>query len=416
MDTQAFFSYMHTALTPYHAARNSNDILVSHGFQPLSADAGWSLSPGGRYFISPGDGSNFAFVLPESTPRGFHLVCAHNDSPALRLKPQPELVREGMTMLNIEVYGGPILSTWLDRPLAIAGRLYFRNDADWLHPLSPLVALPETVTVPSLAAHMKRGDDPINPQKELLALWGSTDAPALSARLCAAAGPDLSEEDLLAHELYLVSAETPSILGAEGDLYAASRIDNLANAYAGTCALCDCSPRDHIAVFASFQHEEIGSHTRQGAASQTLSRFLSRIARTLGMDPDALRAESLILSCDQAHAAHPNHPEKADPVLRPRLGAGPVLKLAASHSYATTPRGEAVFRALCEREGISYQYFTNRADMRGGSTIGPIAEVASGIEAIDIGSPMLAMHSIRELASLRDQAAMQQLMTAFLSV
>lgn len=415
MDTQAFFSYMHTALTPYHAARKNDGHLVRHGFQPISPDVEWRLTPGGRYFVSLDDGTNLAFVLPATTPCGFHLVCAHNDSPALRLKPQPELVREGMTMLNVEVYGGPILSTWLDRPLAIAGWVYFRDPDDWLHPLRRLVELPETVTIPSLAAHMKRGDDPINPQKELLALWGSADAPSLAARLCAAAGPDFAEKDLLAHELYLVSAEAPSLAGSEGDLYAASRIDNLANAYAGTSALTLAAPRDHIAVFASFQHEEIGSHTRQGAAAQTLTHYLGRIARGLGMDLDMLLPESLILSCDQAHAAHPNHPEKADPVLRPRLGAGPVLKLAASHSYATTPRGEAIFRALCEHEDIPYQTFVNRADMRGGSTIGPIAEVATGIEAIDIGSPMLAMHSIRELASLRDQAAMQRLMTAFLN-
>lgn len=415
MNTQDFFSYMATALTPYHAARKNDGLLVRHGFQPISPDVEWRLAPGGRYFVSLKDGTNLAFILPETTPCGFHLVCAHNDSPALRLKPQPETVREGMTMLNVEVYGGPILSTWLDRPLAIAGWVYFRDPDDWLHPLKQLVSLPETVTVPSLAAHMKRGDDPINPQKELLALWGSSEAPSLAARLCAAAGPDFSEKDLLAHELYLVSAEAPSLVGSEDDLYTASRIDNLANAYAGTCALTLASPRDHIAVFASFQHEEIGSHTRQGAAAQTLTTYLGRIARGLGMDLEMLLPESLLLSCDQAHAAHPNHPEKADPVLRPRLGAGPVLKLAASHSYATTPRGEAIFRALCEREGIPHQTFVNRADMRGGSTIGPIAEVATGIEAIDIGSPMLAMHSIRELASLRDQATMQRLMTAFLN-
>ena len=239
------------------------------------------------------------------------------------------------------------------------------------------------------------------------------DAPALREQLAAASHDLFVPEDILAHELYLVSAEAPEILGAEHTLYASPRIDNLANAYAATRAIRDCQPTDHIAIFISYQHEEIGSHTRQGAAASLLSRTLARIAEATGADLRALLAESVILSCDQAHAAHPNYPEKADPVLRPRLGEGPVLKLAASHSYATTPRGEAMLRALCAEENIPLQTFVNRADMRGGSTIGPIAETACGIEAIDVGNPMLAMHRIRELADLRDQDAMERLMGAF---
>ena len=412
MDTEAFFSYMTTAFTPYHAARKSQDMLVAEGIAALDENADWALTPGGRYFLTTNDGTTIAFALPQGAPRGFRIVATHNDSPALRLKPQPEILREGLSMLNIEVYGGPILSTWFDRPLSIAGRVFIRGE-DWAHPQSTLVELPEKVTIPSLAAHMKRGDDPINPQKELLALWGTSDAPALREQLAAASHDLSTPEDILAHELYLVSAEQPEILGAEHTLYASPRIDNLANAYAATCAIRDCQPTDHIAIFISYQHEEIGSHTRQGAAASLLSRTLARIAEATNADLRALLAESVILSCDQAHAAHPNYPEKADPVLRPRLGEGPVLKLAASHSYATTPRGEAMLRALCAEENIPLQTFVNRADMRGGSTIGPIAETACGIEAIDSGNPMLAMHSIRELADLHDQDAMERLMGAF---
>lgn len=412
MDTQAFFSYMTTALTPYHAARKSQDMLVAEGIPALDENADWALAPGGRYFLTTNDGTTIAFALPQGAPRGFRIVATHNDSPALRLKPQPEILREGLSTLNIEVYGGPILSTWFDRPLSIAGRVFIRGE-DWAHPQSTLVELPEKVTIPSLAAHMKRGDDPIKPQKELLALWGTSDAPALREQLAAASHDLFVPEDILAHELYLVSAEAPEILGAEHTLYASPRIDNLANAYAATCAIRDCQPTDHIAVFISYQHEEIGSHTRQGAAASLLLRMLACIAEATDTDLRALLAESVILSCDQAHAAHPNYPEKADPVLRPRLGEGPVLKLAASHSYATTPRGEAMLRALCAEENIPLQTFVNRADMRGGSTIGPIAETACGIEAIDVGNPMLAMHSIRELADLHDQDAMERLMGAF---
>lgn len=410
MEQQSFFSYMNASLTPYHAAKEHHRFLIEQGFQLLSENNAWQLTPGGRYLIDSNDGTTCAFVLPNETPTGIRIIGTHNDSPALRLKPSPTLVREELSLLNIEVYGGPLLGTWFDRPLAIAGRVYSRGD-NWAVPQSHLVCLPEQVAIPSLAAHMKRGDDAINPQKELLALWGKADAPRLETRLAEHLGID--ESDLLATELYLVSAEKASVFGYDDDLYAASRIDNLANAYAACHALGDSQPQHDIALFISYQHEEIGSHTRQGASAPHLSRLLTRIAQALHAELDALLAQSIILSCDQAHAAHPNYSEKADPVLRPRLGRGPVLKLAANHSYATTPRGEAMIRALCADENLPIQCFTNRADMRGGSTIGPLAETATGIEAIDLGSPMLAMHSIRECASLSDQAAMQQLMTAF---
>lgn len=412
MDIQAFFSYMNTALTPYHAARESLSLLAEAGFSPLAWTDDWSLAPGGRYTVDLVDGMTFAFALPTGTPQGFRIVASHNDSSALRLKPQPEIVREGCTMLNLEVYGGPLLATWFDRPLAIAGHVFSRSD-DWAHPTEHLVQLADTVTIPSLAAHMKRGDGAIEPQKELLALWGDANAPSVSQHVARAFS--LDETDILASELYLVSAESAATVGAGGTLYSASRIDNLANAYAATTAIAAAQPHTHIACFISYQHEEIGSHSRGGAAGPRLRQALARIAHAIGAPLDPLLAESVILSCDQAHAAHPNYPEKADPVLRPRLGEGPVLKLAASHSYATTPRGEAMLRALARETDVPLQAFANRAGSRGGSTIGPIAEVATGILTIDLGNPMLAMHSIRELADLRDQASIQALMTAFLS-
>ena len=196
---------------------------------------------------------------------------------------------------------------------------------------------------------MKRGDDPINPQKELLALWGTSDAPALREQLAAASHDLFTPEDILAHELYLVSAEQPEILGAEHTLYASPRIDNLANAYAATCAIRDCQPTDHIAIFISYQHEEIGSHTRQGAAASLLSRTLARIAEATNADLRALLAESVILSCDQP-TPRTQTIRKSRPCLASASRRRPVLKLAASHSYATTPRGEAMLRASAPKK------------------------------------------------------------------
>lgn len=398
------FPFLSNALTPYHATALSYKALRNHGFCPLSPSASWQLAPKGRYYIDFNDGSLMAFVMPENTPKGVRIIGAHTDSPALRIKPEPSIVREGLTMLNIEVYGGPILETWFDRPLTVAGVVYAKG-CDWAHPVRHIVTLPHQVTIPSLAIHMKRDSGDINPQKELLALWGRADAPSFEACVATAAG--IAADALLSHELYLVSAESAACIGVENTLYQSSRIDNLANTHAALCALVDCAPTNQIALFCGYQHEEIGSRSRGGAASPRLEALLSR----LGIDTQC--ADNLILSCDQAHAAHPNYPEKADPILRPRLGEGPVLKLAANHSYATTPRGEAMIRALCDTHGIPLQTFCNRADQRGGSTIGPIAEAATGIEAIDIGAPMLAMHAIRELAHLDDQGYMQALMTAF---
>ena len=273
MDTQVFFSYMNAAYTPYHAAAENRRMLMDAGFTLLSENDRWQLTPGGRYLLDSDDGTTCAFVLPETLPQGVRIIGTHNDSPALRLKPQPTLVREGLSLLNIEVYGGPILSTWFDRPLAIAGRAYSRSD-NWAQPQAHLVVLPETVTIPSLAAHMKRGDDPINPQKELLALWGDADAPSLETRLADYLG--IATNDLLATELYLVSAEQASRIGYGGDLYTTSRIDNLANAYAACCALCDSKPQHDIALFISYQHEATPAKGRHHLGSAACSHALPK--------------------------------------------------------------------------------------------------------------------------------------------
>lgn len=411
MSIQNTLAYLNTSLTAYHAAAHSRQLLEKAGFQPLSLTEDWQLANGGRYVLSTEDGTTIAFVLPEKAWQGFHIIGTHNDSPALRLKPQPEIRRDGCTLLNIEVYGGPILSTWFDRALSIAGIIYTKG-TDWAHPKQHLVTLPQTVTIPSLAIHMKREAGDINPQKELLVLWGDESAPTIQSTLAEIL--HIKEEDILSSELYLVAQEAATLFGAQNEYYRAPRIDNLANAIAATLAIKDCQPTTHAALFMSYHHEEIGSHTQFGATSPALLGLLEKIQRAYD-GRTFIPTDSLILSCDQAHAAHPNYPEKCDPVLRPRLNGGPVLKTAASHSYATTAKGAAMFKMLCEEAHIPHQTFVNRADMRGGSTIGPLAEVATNIPAIDVGCAMLAMHAIVETAGAKDQLQMQQLMEAFLN-
>ena len=405
MNETPLFSYIQNAPTPYHAAEESYAILSKAGF------ASWNgLSPlrmGGRYLYPLEDGLTVAFVMPSQDIMGARLVASHNDSPCFRLKPSPCIKREGYTLLNAECYGGPVLSSWLDRPLAVAGLVYTPGKT-WDKPHAHLVTLPKRVTIPSLAAHMHREEGALNAQSEMLALWGSEAAPSFEATLAGLLG--VSEGDILSHELYLVSDEGFSFVGDEG-IVSGPRLDNLVSAYAGTLAIASAAPRHHIALFVSYNHEEIGSRSPSGAQSAQLRALLDTIYAAAGL---ATKPDELLLSMDGAHSVHPSYPQKADPVLRPVMGRGVVLKLAASHAYATTGRGEAIFRALCASAKLPYQTFANRADMRGGSTIGPLAETANTLPAIDCGIPMLSMHSIRETAHLSDIQDLTTLAQAFM--
>lgn len=406
MHETEFFSYIENALTPYHAASESYTLLAKAGFLPWNGHS--ALHMGGRYFYPLEEGLTLAFVMPTLSVDGARIVASHNDSPCFRLKPSPTIRRDGASLLNLECYGGPVLASWLDRPLAISGLAYTKGKT-WDKPQGHLLTLPERVTIPSLAAHMHREEGPLNVQNEMLALWGSAKAPSLEQALARALG--VREEDLLSHELYLVSDEGFSLVGTEG-LVSGPRLDNLASAYTATSALRAAAPRHHIALFVSYNHEEIGSRSPSGAQSARLRTLLDTIykAADLANTPD-----ELLLSLDGAHSVHPCYGTKADPVLRPVMGEGVVLKLSASHSYATTGRGEAIFRALCQNANIPYQTFANRADMRGGSTIGPLAETANTLPAIDCGIPMLSMHSARETAHLNDIQALEKLALAFMS-
>ena len=364
-----------------------------------------------------------AFALGDAAPAeaGFSLIGAHTDSPNLRLKPQYSLESAGYAGLALEVYGGVLLSTWLDRDLALAGYLALRDGSEALVRLDGSLC-----RIPNLAIHLNRDVNKeglvVNPQNHLAPVFALTteSAPSVIERaLWTLEGPlaGAKASDVLAFELCLFDTQPGAIGGANAEFVFSARLDNLSSCHAAVSALL-ASPdgNDRTRVIALYDHEEVGSQSATGARSDFLGGLLGRLAR--GSEPDALpraMARSLMLSADMAHAVHPNYPDKHDRQHRPVLGRGPVIKTNANQSYATDALGAAAFAAACEAEGVSPQHFVSRNDMACGSTIGPISAARLGLRTVDVGNPMLSMHSCREMAGSADVEVMIRVMTRFFS-
>ncbi len=410
--------FCHASPTAFHAVASTRTILEKSKFQELEEGDEWKIKAGGRYYIVRNDSALLAFVAGSKpvASAGFKIVGAHTDSPCFRIKPAPEMVSEEKYLkLNTEVYGGPILSTWFDRPLAIAGRVVCRS-RDLLNPAVKLVNIARPICIiPNIAIHMNpdanNGFVP-NKQVDTIPMLGQ-----ISQKLeekgylqkMLAAELKVKAADILDFDLFLYEHEKGSIIGAGNEFISASRIDNLASVLAGINALCDAGKPSSTCVVACFDHEEVGSSTRQGADSQILSDLLERIVLGLGGGRSEFfraLARSFIVSADGAHAVHPNMGGKADPTSRPMLNGGIVIKLSANRSYTSDAVSGAAFMQICEKAGVKIQRFVNRSDMRGGSTIGPISSTHVGIASVDVGIPMLAMHSVRELCGVEDNLAM----------
>jgi len=417
--------FCYASPTAFHAVSTTRALLESQKFQELAEADAWKIKAGGRYFIIRNDSALLAFVVgskPAETS-GFRVVGAHTDSPCFRIKPMPEMVAEEKYLkLNSEVYGGPILSTWFDRPLAIAGRVACRS-SDQLNPTVKLVNIKRPVCIiPNIAIHMNpdanNGFVP-NKQTDLLPMLGQ-----ISQKLeekgflqnLLATELKVKASDILDFDLFLYEYEKGSVIGARDEFISAGRIDNLASVLAGVQALCAAGKPSATCVMACFDHEEVGSSTRQGADSQILADLLERVVLASGGGRGEFfraMARSFIVSADGAHAVHPNMGGKADPTSRPMLNGGVVIKLSASRSYTSDAVSGAAFLQVCEKAGVKTQRFVNRSDMRGGSTIGPISSTHVGIPSVDVGIPMLAMHSIRELCGVEDSLAMYKALREF---
>ena len=413
-------AFIDASPSPAHAAATLESRLRAAGFSELAlTDASWRLVPGG-WFVRQG-AAVISFVLRSVDVQRFTLVGAHTDSPHLRLKPNAAFACEHCRQLGVEVYGGALLNSWLDRDLGLAGTVHTVDGR-----AVPIVIRRPLARVPQLAIHLDRTVNEqglkLNAQTQLAPIWGLTTgvepADAFADLLAQAAGVPVDQ--LLTHDLSLFDITPATVGGADGEFIFAARLDNLASVHAGLMALLSAAhgASDSMPVLACFDHEEVGNTSRDGADGPLLGNVLERVALTLGLTRQAYLAalaRSLLLSADMAHAVHPNFADRHEPRHKPHLGGGPVLKTNANQRYATSAATAAQVRRLARQAGVTLQDFVTRSDLGCGSTIGPAAAAGLGIAVADLGNPMLSMHSARECAATADHEPYIRLLTAHLS-
>lgn len=408
INIQDLLTFLDESPSAFQASLAIKTRLVAAGFGELDETKSWKLSPGGKYFIRRADTAIIAFVVGSSplTDAGFQIAASHIDSPALKLKPETVKTEKGVTRVGVEVYGGPIISTWLDREMGIAGRVSIQTD-EGIKSLPLNINCPIAI-IPNAAIHMNREINSgfqYNKQTHLQAIM-ATGSDAGNPLLAAVATHlDMSVESIREMELYLYDLANASLAGTDDSLLISGRLDNLAMTHAILAAILETDNPQGTSVAAFFDHEEIGSTTMQGADSSLLGELLERIGMALKLSREeqirALRS-SFAISADMAHAFHPAYPEKYDPNYSPLMNGGPVIKINGNYRYTSTSQSSLRFIDLCEKAGVPYQKFMVRSDMPCGSTVGPTMSATLGIEAVDIGNPMWAMHSVRETCGTCD--------------
>lgn len=410
-----FAAFLSASPSSYHAAAETARRLDAAGFSRLIETDPWATTPG-RYYVVR-DGAIIAWHLPEAadavTP--FRILGAHTDSPGFKLKSRPTTGSNGWLQAGVEVYGGPLLNSWLDRELELAGRLVTADGAEVLVRTGPFLRIPQ------LAIHLDRQANDgltLDRQRHTAPVWGvgaPSDADLLGVIAAAAGLADPAE--ILGYDLLTVDTQPPARFGLDRALFAAGRMDDLSSVHAGLVALLGVEgDPGHISVLAAFDHEELGSESRSGASGPFLEDVLNRIGAGLGAGVEERAraiAGSWCLSADAGHSVHPNYPEKHDPANRPVAGGGPLLKINASQRYATDARGAALWAGLCARAGVTYQEFVSNNTVPCGSTIGPLTATRLGINTVDVGVPLLSMHSARELAHVDDLVALARVVAEF---
>ena len=411
----------------YHVVKNCSDILDENGFERIMPREKWEIKKGGKYFLKKSSSTIIAFTVGEDfdVKNGFKIFGAHTDSPCFRIKPSPEIVTENVVRLNTEVYGGPILSTWFDRPLSIAGRVIVKWE-DSFFPRTVKIKIDEPLlTIPNLAIHQNREVNngvKIDKQNDVLPVISLINKNFeregyLERVILEKTG--IKKEDIIDFDLYLYATEKGCLLGANEEFMSSPKIDNLASVYTGLIGLLEAEEnQDRINIFVAFDNEEIGSATKQGADSNYLLNTLERISLALGLsrgDFLQMLESSYILSADAAHAAHPAHLGKTDPTNRGKINEGISIKISAKQKYTSDGYSIAVIKQLIEGTEIQIQPFVNESNELGGSTIGPISSTHLDIDGVDLGVPMLAMHSVRELCGIFDVFYLKELAKEFFS-
>lgn len=400
----------------FHAVHHIKTALIYAGFTEIREEDPWHVKQGGKYVVTRNGSALMAFTIPEDDGKAFHVTVAHGDSPTFKIKENPELKDKNYIRLNVEGYGGMMMSSWLNRPLSVAGRLFVK-EKDYIIP--KLVALDGTfLLIPSVAIHMDRTVNQGKSwsiQTDLLPLYGTAHCETPFMSLVAnAAGVD--EKQIIAHDLFLYN-RTPGILwGAEKEFISSPKLDDLHSAFASFRGFTMGKKEKNISLYALFDNEEVGSGTAQGAGSTFLTNTIHRIAFALGKNYDeteAMIAKSFMISADNGHAIHPNHSEYADPINAPILNGGVVIKFNAQQRYATNGYTAAIFRNICEKANVPVQNFTNHSDNPGGSTLGNISTTKIAIPTVDIGLAQLAMHSTYETAGSYDTEYLTKAIAAF---
>lgn len=425
---QDLLSFLDSSPVNFLAIESLSKRLKEAGFQQIDAASPITdVQPGSQFFVTKNDSSLYAFRMGTKrlSENGFHMICAHSDSPTFRIKPNAEITTEGgIVKLNTEVYGGPIMSTWFDRPLSLAGRVVLAG-TDPMHPVSRLLfSKRPLLQISNLAIHFNRQVNDgvkLSKQKDVLPILGIVQnelerGNLLMNVICDEIG--CHSEEVLDFDLYLYDATPACTFGVHNEFISSGRLDDLSMVHAGLQALLQTgnSVPDTTQVLAIFDNEETGSQTKQGAGSPFLSSILQRITFNQG---DTLEGywqaveKSFMISADNAHAWHPNYAEKYDPTNHPVLGGGPVIKFNAAQKYASDAVSAAVFAELCKKAGVPCQRFVNHSDVAGGSTLGNILASSLPLRGVDMGNPVLAMHSARETASCADHEYCIRAFTAF---
>ncbi|TCT14621.1 aspartyl aminopeptidase [Natranaerovirga pectinivora] len=405
--------FIDVCTSPFHTVLEVKRRLLEDGFKEICFEDEWQFDFGGSYFVSPFPSCLFAFSIPKRLEfnQGFRIISAHTDQPCFRVKPSPELTSEGYLKVNTEVYGGPILNTWMDRPLSVSGKVVLRSECVMAPDVRFIDIRKPIFIIPNLAIHMNREVNrgiELNRQVDMLPLAGLIDEKLNNNQFFMyylAQELGVKTDDILDFDLFVYATEKGEIIGLSNELLSAPRLDDLAMVYGATTAIIESKPKTGVNIIALFDNEEIGSKSKQGADSILFNMVLEKMASGMYLERNQflrIFSKSFNVSADMAHAVHPNRPDKHDPTNRPVIGKGIVIKISGEQKYATDSESIGIFQQICEAAGVKYQKFVNRSDEIGGKTLGPITTSYVPIKTVDIGAPMLGMHSARELMGVSD--------------
>lgn len=413
--TTKFMDFLQQAPSSFHATYMAATMLSEAGFKKQDEQEPWDATAGGHFLVR--DGAVLVWFVPQtaSLRSGFRIIGAHTDSPGFKLKFSPDSYRHGFNQANVEVYGGPILASWFDRELMLAGVVHLKDGS------SKLVATPPLLRIPHLAIHLDRSANEslsFDRQRHIKPIWAVGDQRELLDYVADSA--QVAAAEILSHDLITVAAQQPELFGLDNTLLAAGRLDNLSSVYPAVTAMIQAAEQpgnDDVLVLAFFDHEEVGSASVTGAAGPILGDVLHRTALALGATADELKQmlrRSSCVSADAAHSIHPNYPERYDTDNHPILGAGPVLKINANQRYASSASSQALWLRACNDAGVHSQVFVGNNTVACGSTIGPITATRLGIDTVDVGIPLLSMHSARELCHRVDLEQLSAVLFAYL--